>query len=148
MFLMNTKRGVKSSDGEQTIYHLHDMSYNKMKNYILHLPTELIIGIQKIMDNFPENFNIHEQCAYYMRAFSRSQIFLDGNHRTGYFSLVNILKKKGIIIDSDTYEITSLTEYIKGQGWMEQGNTTVNLKEKDDEYYFLADWFEKRLKFR
>jgi hypothetical protein len=31
---------------------------------------------------------------------------------------------------------------------MEQGNTSVILTEKDDEYYYLVDWFKEKLKFR
>jgi len=123
------------------------MSYNQMRKYICNLPQEKIGFIEKIMDNFPEKATIYEQCAYYFRAFSRGQIFLDGNHRTGYFSLQNILNRKGIIIIADLNEITGLTEYIKDQGWYKMGQVMVNLKEKDEEYYVLLDWFKERLDF-
>lgn len=148
MFLMDAKKGVKSSSGESTIYNLNDKSYHQMKDYILNLPSENVTYIERIMMDFPARSSIYDQCAYYLRAFSRAQIFPDANHRTGYFSLVNILKKKGILIDADAGEITALFEYIKGQGWMEQGEMVVNLKDKDAEYNHLKNWFTMRLKLR
>lgn len=146
MFLMNAKKAQKSASGERPIYNLYDRSFHQMKNYILKLPSEYVSYIEKIMTNFPDKSSIYDQCAYYMRAFSRAQIFLDANHRTGFFSLANILKKKGIIIEADAQEITALFEYIKGQGWIEQGEMMVNLKQKDDELNYLSRWFKMRLK--
>jgi len=143
---MNAKKSQKSASGESPIYNLYDMSYHQMKNYILRLPSENVSYIDKIMVNFPEGSSIYDQCAYYMRAFSRAQIFLDANHRTGFFSLANILKKKGITIEADAQEITALFEYIKGKGWIEQGEMMVNLKDKDDEFHFYSKWFRMRLK--
>lgn len=148
MFLLNAKRGVKSSTGELTVYHLYDRSYNQMKDYILNLPDELVTYIEKIMLNFPDNAPLYNQCAYYFRAFSRGQIFYDANHRTGYFSLATILKKKDIIINARLIEVAQLTEYIKAQGWLKQGEMNVNLNEKDDEYYALVKWFEIKLELR
>jgi hypothetical protein len=43
---------------------------------------------------------------------------------------------------------TQQFEYIKGQGWMEQGEMMVNLKTKDAEYQHLCNWFRLRLKLR
>jgi len=146
MFLMNAKRAQRSASGERPIYNLFDRSYHQMKNYILKLPSENVRYIEKIMENFPERSSIYDQCAYYMRAFSRAQIFLDANHRTGFFSLANILKRKSIVIDADAREITALFEFIKGQGWIEQGEMMVTLKEKDDEFRYLSKWFRLRLK--
>jgi prophage maintenance system killer protein len=145
MFLRNAKRQVKNSSGEQTIYHLHDKTYNQMRKYILNVPDE---GIQKIIDNFPFYENIYEQCAYYFRAFSRGQIFLDGNHRTGFFSLSNILKKKSIIINANLNEIVSMTEYMKAKGWIKQGQMNVRLTQRDEEYIFLVEFFKERLELR
>ena len=116
-----------------------------MKKYILNLPVE---DPNKILWNFPEKSNIFHQCAYYFRAFSRSQIFLDANHRTGFFSLLAILKKKGMDIDADADDIISMTEYVKAQGWLALPDMDVSLKEKDEEYEFLVDWFKERLQFR
>jgi prophage maintenance system killer protein len=147
-FMMDAKKAVKSPSGEKPIYNLSDKSYHQMKQYILRLPAENVSYIDKIIMNFPEKSSIYEQCAYYMRAFSRAQIFPDANHRTGYFSLARILAKKGFVIGADAQEITALFEYIKGQGWMEQGEMMVNLKDKDSEYYHLCNWFRMRLKFR
>jgi len=144
-FLMNAKKGIKNSDGDVTQYILHDMSHSKMKKYILALPKNDII---KINLNFPEKSDIFNQCAYYFRAFSRGQIFLDANHRTAYFSLKAILKKKGIEINADNAEITAMTEYVKGQGWIKLPIMDVNLKEKDEVYRFLVDWFQEKLKLR
>jgi len=146
MFLMNAKKALKTASGERPIYNLYDKSFHQMKNYILRLPAENVSYIEKIMSNFPEKSSIYDQCAYYMRAFSRAQIFLDANHRTGFFSLANILKKMGIFIAADAMEITALFEYIKGQGWIEQGEMIVNLKQKDEELNFLSRWFRMRLK--
>jgi prophage maintenance system killer protein len=148
MFMMDAKKGVRSPSGEKPIYNLSDKSFHQMKMYLLKLPAENVGYIEKIMLNFPEKSAIHEQCAYYMRAFSRAQIFPDANHRTGFFSLARILEKKGINIEADAQEITALFEYIKGQGWMEQGEMMVNLREKDAEYRHLCNWFRLRLKFR
>ena len=148
MFMMDAKKGVRSSSGEKPIYNLSDKSFHQMKEYLLKLLAENVGYIEKIMMNFPDKSAIHEQCAYYMRAFSRAQIFPDANHRTGFFSLARILEKKGIVIDADAQEITALFEYIKGQGWMEQGEMMVNLKAKDAEYQHLSNWFRLRLKFR
>ena len=121
------------------------MSHSQMKKYILDLTVE---DLNKILWNFPEKSNIFHQCAYYFRAFSRSQIFLDANHRTGYFSLKAILKKKGVNINADADDITSMTEYVKGQGWLALPDMDVSLKEKDEEYKFLVDWFKERLQLR
>ena len=148
MFLQNAKRERKSSTGEATEYLLHGMTWNQMKRYVMNLSEENISYIQKIMDNFPENDDIYQQSAYYFRAFSRSQIFLDANHRTGYFSLANILKKNGVKINADLCEIIGLTEYIKAQGWLKQTKMIVNLLDKDEEYYVLVKWFEDRLELR
>jgi prophage maintenance system killer protein len=145
MFLRNAKRQVKNSSGERTIYNMHDKTYKQMGKYILNVSDE---SIQKIINNFPLYVNIYEQCAYYFRAFSRGQIFLDANHRTGYFSLSNILKKKSIIINANLNEITSMTEYMKGQGWIKQGQMNIRLTEKDEEYFFLAEFFKERLELR
>lgn len=148
MFLQNAKRERKSSTGEVTEYLLHGMTFDKMKHYVLDLPEEKISYIQKIIDNFPEKDDIYQQCAYYFRAFSRGQIFLDANHRTGYFSLANILRKNGIKINADLHEIVGLTEYIKAQGWLKQTTMKVNVLEKDEEYYGLLKWFEDKLELR
>ena len=148
MFLQNAKRERKSSTGEVTEYLLHGMTWNQMKHYVLNLSEENISYIQKIMDNFPEEGDIYQQSAYYFRAFSRGQIFLDANHRTGYFSLANILKKNGVKINADIYEIIGLTEYIKAKGWLKQTIMNVNLLEKDEEYYVLVKWFEDKLELR
>ena len=148
MFLQNAKRERKSSTGEVTEYLLHGMNWNQMKRYILNLSEENVSYIQKIMDNFPEDGDIYQQSAYYFRAFSRGQIFLDANHRTGYFSLANILKKNGVKINADIYEIIGLTEYIKAKGWLKQTIMNVNLLEKDEEYYVLVKWFEDKLELR
>ena len=143
--LKDSKNIDEEQDEDTPIYCLHGMTYNQMRKYICNLPEEKIVFIEKIMNNFPEKANIYAQCAFYFRAFSRGQIFYDANHRTGYFSLQNILNRKGIIIKADLDEITGLTEYIKGQGWLKMGKIPVNLKEKDEEYYVLRDWFKERL---
>jgi len=119
-----------------------------MKKYILEPPKELTDFIIKIRLNFPENADIYNQCAYYFRAFSRSQLFYDANHRTGYFSLSQVLNKKGIMINADLNEIIGLTEYIKAQGWIKQTDMMVNLTEKDEEYHALVDWFGEKLELR
>ena len=119
-----------------------------MQKYIMELPEDSVEYLQKILDNFPEDEDIYNQSAYYFRAFSRGQIFLDANHRTGYFSLANILKKKRIIINADLDEVIGLTEYIKAKGWLKQTNMNVNLIEKDEEYYTLLKWFEDKLELR
>ena len=96
------------------------------------------------MKHFPLDINIYGQCAYYFRAFSRGQIFLDANHRTGYFSLTNILRKKGIIINASLSEITAMTEYMKAQGWIKQGEMNVSLTEKVIHLHFFigsCDWY-------
>jgi prophage maintenance system killer protein len=144
-FLINAKKGAKNTQGEKTQYLLHDMSFNQMKKYILNLPVD---DLNKILWHFPEKSNLFHQCAYYFRAFSRSQIFLDANHRTGYFTLKIILKKMGIDVTADANDITSMTEYVKAQGWLALPDMDVSLKEKDEEFRFLVDWFEERLQFR
>jgi hypothetical protein len=93
-------KGLKSSRGEYMIYNLWGISYGQMKKYILNLPQEKITYLENIKLNFPEKSSIFDQCAYYFRAFSRCQIFKDGNHRTGFFALQNILRKKDIKIDT------------------------------------------------
>jgi prophage maintenance system killer protein len=147
-FLDDARREIKDGRGNVTVYILHDMSYHQMKRYILKLPPDREEALRSIMENFPEKTDIYEQCAYYFRGFSRSQIFLDANHRTGYFSLVNLLRRKGLCLDASAYDVTAMTEFIKGQGWLLQGEMTVNLKGKDDEFLYLVDWFKERLQFR
>ncbi len=145
MFLKNAKKEVKNSKGEKTIYNMHDKTYHEMSKYILNVPDE---DIQKVITNFPLSVNIYEQSAYYFRAFSRGQTFLDANHRTGFFSLSNILKKKSIIINANLNEITTMTEYMKGQGWIKQGLMNIRLTEKDEEYVFLTEFFKEKLELR
>lgn len=145
---MNAKKGQKDSKGEVTVYNLEDLSYNQMKDRIINLPEEQREYLMKILLNFPENATIFEQCAYYFRAFSRGQIFADANHRTGFFSLGSILKRKGIKICADNDDINSMTEYIKAEGWINLCDMDVNLKEKDEEYEFLVGWFREKLEFR
>jgi len=145
MFLINSRKGVKNRKGEKTIYELHGKTHRQMKKYIKELPSEYRNNITRINIDFPINTDIYRQCAYYFRAYSRSQIFLDANHRTGFFSLALILKRKGIIINADVEDIIGLTEYIRGMGWLKMGQLGVNLKEKDDEFHYLVKWFVKKL---
>ena len=147
-FLMDSKKGIKDSSGSRAVYHLRGMSYSQMKKYIQNLPAERTNAIERILSDFPIRSHIFNQCAYYYRAFSRTQVFFDANHRTGFFSLANILRKKGILIDPDEHEIISMSEYIRGKGWLKMGDLKVNLKEHDEEYEFLVEWFEEKLKFR
>ena len=41
-----------------------------------------------------------------------------------------------------------MTEYMKGQGWIKQGEMNVSLTEKDEEYNFLLGFFKEKLEFR
>jgi prophage maintenance system killer protein len=147
-FLTDAKNGVKDSKGDVAIYHLFGSSYNQMRRKITNLSSDNVQIIDAICKYFPENTNIFCQCAYYYRAFSRSQIFPDANHRTGYFSLQRMLEIQGLEINADNDEVVGLTEYIRGQGWLKMGDIMVRLTEKDDEYKFLRDWFKEKLKFR
>ena len=148
MFLINARKGVKNKKGEKAIYELHGKTHKQMKKYIKNLPSDHRSNITQINIDFPTKTYIYNQCAYYFRAYSRSQIFLDANHRTGFFSLALILRKKGIIINADVEDIVGLTEYIRGMGWLKMGELGVNLKEKDDEYHYLVKWFTEKLEFR
>jgi prophage maintenance system killer protein len=130
------------------IYLTHGFSHSKLKKMILNPEPEERDFIEKIRLNFPDEDDIFEQSAYWYRAFSRGQVFHDANHRTGFFSWKNILRNKDLEINADAYEIGSLTETIKGMGWIQQGEMVVNLKEKDEEYMMLKMWFKDRLQFR
>ena len=148
-FLRNAKQGKKDSGGEKTIYHLYQFnSYSQTRKYIVNLPDDKVDIIRALIDYFPEKSSIYCQCAYYYRAFSRGQIFPDANHRTGFFSLQQLVNQNGLYIDCDNEEVVGLTEYIRGQGWLKMGDITVRLTEKDDEYNYLVDWFKEKLKLR
>jgi hypothetical protein len=112
-FLMDAKNGLKDSKGDVAIYHLFEGSYSQMRKRITDLSSDKVQIIEAINIHFPENTNIYCQCAYYYRAFSRSQIFPDANHRTGYFSLQRMLEIKGLEINADNDEVVGLTEYIR-----------------------------------
>jgi prophage maintenance system killer protein len=148
MLLRMSKKGLFNKNKEPMVYHTWGRSYKEMRRYILEPPTQCEEKIIQIRMKFPEDADIFEQCAYYFRAFSKCQIFLDGNHRTGYFSLIEILKKNGLCIKTNIDEINNLSEYIKGKGWIKQCDINVDLKERDDEFFALKEWFEKRLQFR
>ena len=146
-FYQNARKAQKRGYDEP-VYLTHGLTHNQMRKKILTMASEETASLTKFIVCFPSNSNLYSQCAYWYRAFSRSQLFLDANHRTGFFSLQNVLRKKELIIDASNEEITALTYYIKNSGWIKQGEMVVNLKEKDDEYYKLKTWFSDRLKFR
>ena len=146
-FYQNSRKVPKKSQ-EVPIYMTHGLSHSRLKKMILNPEQEEREFIEKIRMNFPDGDDIFEQSAYWYRAFSRGQVFHDANHRTGFFSWKNLLHNKGIEINAESYEIASLTEAIKGMGWIQQGEMVVNLREKDDEYIMLKSWFRDRLQFR
>ena len=146
-FYLNARKAQKKGFDEP-IYLTHNYTHNQMRKKILEMTSEETASLAKFINCFPSNSDIYCQCAYWYRAFSRSQLFPDANHRTGIFSLQNILRKKGVFIDASNDEITALTDYIKNSGWIKQGEMVVNLTEKDDEYKKLKTWFNDKLKLR
>jgi len=64
---------------EVPFYELHGKSFKEMERYILSPDRDE--GIEKINDNLPSGKDIYSQSAYYLRAFSRSQIFEDAKER-------------------------------------------------------------------
>ena len=147
-FLLRAKRKEMDKNKKVAIYNTHDMSYNKVKKLLLNFPSDDKYKITQINLNFPERARIYGQCAYYFRAFSKSQIFPDANHRTGYFGLSQILKKKGLKIEADYDELRGMMEYMRGEEWIEQTEMNIYLKEKDEIYKFLLEWFKKNLVLR
>jgi prophage maintenance system killer protein len=147
-FLIRAKQKKMDKNKKITVYKTHDLSYNQVKKQLLHFPAEDKYKITQINLNFPEKANIYAQCAYYFRAFGKAQIFPDANHRTGYFALSQILRKKGLKIDADYDELRGMMEYIRGEEWIEQTEMNVYLKEKDEIFKFLEDWFKNNLVFR
>ena len=147
-FLLRAKRKEMDKNKKVAIYNTHDMSYNKVKKNLLNFPADDKYKITQINLNFPDRSNIYVQCAYYFRAFSKAQIFPDANHRTGYFALSQILKKKGLKIEADYDELRGMMEYMRGEEWIEQTEMNIYLKDKDKIYKFLVDWFKKNLVLR
>ena len=147
-FLIRAKQKKMDKNRKITVYKTQDLSHNQMKKRLLHLHSEDKYKITKINLNFPKQSNIYAQCAYYFRAFGKAQIFPDANHRTGYFALFQILRKKGLKIEADYDELRGMMEYIRGEEWIEQTEMNIYLKEKDEIYKFLFEWFKKYLVFR
>ena len=147
-FLLRAKRKEMDRNKKVAIYNTHDLSFNQVKKQLMNFPKDDKYKITQINLNFPERVQIYRQCVYYFRAFSKSQIFPDANHRTGYFALSQILKKKGLIIDAEYDELRGMMEYLRGEEWIEQTEMNIYLKEKDVIYKFLVGWFKKYLVFR
>ena len=100
-FLIMARQKKRDKNKKVPVYNTHDQSYNQVQKELLHFPSEDKYKITQINLNFPERANIYAQCAYYFRAFGKAQLFPDANHRTGFFALSQILKKKGLVIDAD-----------------------------------------------
>jgi len=147
-FLMRAKRKEMDKNKKVAIYNTHDLSFNQLKKHLKNFPSDDKYKITQVNLNFPERTNIYGQCAYYFRAFGKAQIFPDANHRTGYFALSQILKKKGLKIDADYNELRGMMEYMRGEEWIELSEMNIYLKEKDEIYEFLVEWFKKNLVFR
>jgi prophage maintenance system killer protein len=144
-FLVRAKQKKMDKNKKITHYETQDLPYNQVKKQLLNFSADDKYKITQINLNFPERSNIYAQCAYYFRAFGKAQIFPDANHRTGYFALSQILKKKGIKIEADYDELRGMMEYLRGEEWIEQTEMNIYLKEKDEIYRFLVGWFKKNL---
>ncbi len=146
MFYLNYKKEVVDSGGSKTVYNLWGEARHHTKKVILE-SEKIRLTIGEINANFPTRSHIYNQCAYYYRAFSKCQIFPDANHRTGYFCIRKILNDKGLRITVEHEEIVQISESIRGKQYIESGDIAVTLKEKDEVYKDLVDWFSQVLKF-
>lgn len=54
----------------------------------------------------------------------------------------------GIIINASLDDIVCITNYMKAEGWITQGQMIQNLKEKDEEHRYLLAWFQRVLQLR
>ena len=145
--LNEAKRGLTNKDGEPMIYETWGKTFDDTKKIILNPSPDCQKKFIDIRKHFPVRAYIFSQCAYYFRAFSKCQLFPDGNHRTGYFSLLQIMKKKNLRLKAGLVEINQLSVYLKNMGIMEC-DINVNLIEKDEVYKYLREWFEQELDFR
>jgi len=142
------KEFKKSQHGKKEVpfYELHGKTFKEMERYIMSPDRDE--GIEKINENLPSGKDIYSQSAYYLRAFSRSQIFEDANHRTGLFCLRQVVKIRGYELKASVEDVQQLGDYLKSHFYIHQGEIMVNLKEKDDVYDVIYDWIKPRLDLR
>lgn len=145
-FMKKYKTSKRKRMKKAFYYEMHGKSFKEMKRFILDPERDEVID--KINKNFPRQGDVYSQSAYYLRAFSRSQIFLDANHRTGFFSLIEILRPKGYFIDANIDSIQTLGDYLKSHFYIHQGEIVINLKKRDEVYDVILKWLKEHLDLR
>ena len=142
-FLDDYVMGIKRNKKDVHVYELHGMTYKQMRRNILSPDKDELI--ERINSNFPTGGDIYSQSAYYFRAFSRSQIFYDANHRTGYFCLWQLIHHKGYELKATIDDVQMLGTYLKNFSYVNQGDMDIFLKEKDEVYDEIYKWLRKEL---
>lgn len=102
---------------------------------------------RRILEGLDDDWPMHEQAAYILRAFSGLQLFPDANHRTGLVIVALLLDdKRWKFAATPTETVPVVVRVRSDMDAMSARRTVDRLAERDASFLFLAEFMKNHVR--